>query len=489
MRSLKGVLLCLVSTAILLGPVVQRTYAQATFSDVTETAGVGDVLFGTGLAWGDYDNDGDLDLYVGNWGGGAPSNPLYRNEGNGRFTEVGEEAGVESKSSHNSSAVWGDYDNDGDLDLYVTDYNNQDLLYQNNGDGTFQYATGKAGVNLARQGNEMAAVWGDYNNDGYLDLYICKYYFANELYFNNGDGTFTEIAGDVGADDERDSDGAVWTDYDDDGDLDLYVINREQENGLYRNEDGTFVAVGAELGLDDIDLGRNGSWGDYDNDGDLDLSLANIGANALYQNNGGIFQNVARAAGVRSTGIGWISWDTAWGDYDNDEDLDLYVANGADSKNGEGNVLFSNNGDGTFSDVTESARLGNVQTSSTAAGWGDYDNDGDLDLYVVNYGRNTLYQNDANSGNFIKVRVQGAGTFNKSNTSGIGAKVRLFESGTGVLRGFQEIRSGANALEAVFGVASGKQYEVEVTFPNQGRTVQRQTEVAPGQTVVVVEEP
>ena len=370
----------------------------ARFEDVTKAAGVGNMLYGTGLAWGDYDEDGDLDLYVCNWGGGGANNALYRNNGDGTFTDVASEAGVlRSVTNQTTGAAWGDYDGDGHLDLYVTDWAGQDWLYRNNGSDdqenwTFSNVTAEAAVNMHSQGNEMAAVWGDYDGDADLDLYLCKFYFANALYRNNGDGTFTDVAPAAGVADKRDSEDATWVDTDGDGDLDLYVVNREQENTLYRNKgDGTFEEVSCQVGVRNREIGKACCWSDYDGDGDLDLFLANIGANTLYKNESGTFTDVASQAGVRDTKPGWVSYDAAWGDYDGDGDPDLYVASGADSKGGEINFLYSNNGDGTFS--VASGQMPAVPDFSTACAWADYDGDGDLDLYVVNYGRNALYRN------------------------------------------------------------------------------------------------
>ncbi|MCK5381105.1 MAG: VCBS repeat-containing protein [Candidatus Latescibacteria bacterium] len=380
-----GLILGIVAFLVFLGKA-----SEARFEDVTEAAGVGNVLYGTGLAWGDYDGDGDPDLYVCNWGGGGANNALYRNNGDGTFTDVASEAGVlRSIKNQTTSAAWGDYDGDGNLDLYVTDWEGQDWLYRNNGDGTF---SNEAEVNVHSQGNEMAVMWGDYDGDGDLDLYLCKFYFDNALYRNNGDGTFTDVAPAAGVADKRDSEDATWVDTDGDEDLDLYVINREQENTLYRNQgDGTFEEVSCEAGVRNREIGKAGRWADYDGDGDLDLFLANIGANVLYRNENGTFTDVASQAGVRDTKPGWVSYDVAWGDYDGDGDPDLYVASGADSRGGEINFLYSNNGDGTFS--VASGQMPAAPDFSTACAWADYDGDGDLDLYVVNYGRNVLYRN------------------------------------------------------------------------------------------------
>ncbi|MBI4531900.1 MAG: VCBS repeat-containing protein, partial [Candidatus Latescibacteria bacterium] len=327
-----------------------------------------------------------------------------------------------------------------------------------------------------------------YNNDGWLDLYIGKYWGPNVLYKNNGNGTFTNVAAQAGAADKRDTDGVIWGDYDTDGDLDLYVVNREQDNTLYRNDgNGTFTEVACGVGVNDIDIGRNAVWGDYDNDGDLDLYAVNTGAKALYRNDNGAFTDVAEETGVRQTRPGWVSWDAVWGDYDHDGDLDLYVAGGGESSSGERGVLFSNSG-GVFRDVTLSLFGSDARFHSVACGWGDYDNDGDLDLYVVNGGggmfeADVLYQNDLNDGNYVKVRPRRANAAGEALADGIGAKVRLFDA-SGNLLGYQEVQSGASALETVFGVPGGGTYRVEVTFLS-GK-IGTKTATA-GETVEVIE--
>ena len=197
------------------------------FSDVTDIAGVGCTGSSRGVAWGDYDNDGDLDLYVANYN---EANVLYRNNGDGTFTDVTSEAGV-GCISHSYGVAWGDYDNDGDLDLYVANYG-ANVLYRNNGDGTFTDVTSEAGVSCT--GSSLGVAWGDYDNDGDLDLYVANHYEANVLYKNNGDGTFTDVTGAAGVGCTGSSYGVAWGDYDNDGHLDLYVANNGA-NVLYRN--------------------------------------------------------------------------------------------------------------------------------------------------------------------------------------------------------------------------------------------------------------
>ncbi|MDA0748733.1 MAG: VCBS repeat-containing protein, partial [bacterium] len=308
----------------------QPTGAQPAFTDVTSQAGVPNSLSGsqqrlaTGLAWGDYDGDGDLDLYITNWGSSVSptvsTNRLYRNNGNGTFSDVAAQAGV-ADNRNSIAALWADYDNDGDLDLYVVNFSEQDQLYRNEGGGSFSRVTSAAGVNVISQGSETGAAWGDYDGDGDLDLYLCKYYFRNSFYINNGNGSFSENAASAGIADIRDSEHAAWGDYDGDGDLDLYVVNREQNNALYRNNgNGSFSEVACALSLDNTDVGQAASWIDYDNDGDLDLFLANIGANALYRNDGNnTFVNIAEND-MQTTPSAWVSWTGVWGDFDNDGD-------------------------------------------------------------------------------------------------------------------------------------------------------------------------
>ena len=453
-------------------------YGQVHFVDETATAGVADDLLGTGLCWGDYDGDGALDLYVTNTGASVmvAANALYRNNGDGTFEDIAKTAGVELSGYNCMSAIWGDYDNDGDLDLYVTNFWEPDVLYRNNGDDTFKNVAEEAGhVNVIKLGLETSAAWGDYDNDGDLDLYLCKHRFSNSLYRNNGDGTFTYMMG-IAAD-PRDSEWAAWGDYDNDGDLDLYVINREQENALYRNDEGTFTEIAWKMGMDNVDVGKYAIWGDYDNDGLLDLFLGNIGANALYRNeDGNAFSEVAAAAGVRETGTGWIGAGAAWGDCDLDGDLDLYVANGEGSKDGEMNVLFVNDGEGKFEDRSEEAGLGSIRLHSAACGWGDTDNDGDLDLYVVNghypeREANFLYRNELNrpeaiATNFIRIIPKCAG-----RAEAIGARVTLFAGDAPM--GCREISSGPNAMEALFGVDPSVEVEywAEVRFPGTAEPV------------------
>ena len=472
-----------------------------TFQNSSDVSGTWNNAFlSTGAAWGDYDSDGDLDLYVTNWGAGISSevaiNALYENR-DGSFVDVAAERGVDN-GGNSSAAAWGDYDNDGDLDLYVTDFfpDAQDNLYENR-DGSFvEVGREIAGVNLIKQGAVTSVAWGDYDNDGWLDFYLGKFYFNNELYQNRGDGTFLPIV-DLGVGDKRDTQGVNWVDYDSDGDLDLYTVNREQENALYQNESGLFTERAGDLGLDDKEIGQSAAWVDYDNDGDLDLYLANAGGNRLYRSDAAKdFTDVGKEAGVRHAGAGWISAMAAWADYDGDGDLDLYLANGGDRLE-QPDALLANNGDGTFRDATTDALLPTGKTAHMAAVWGDFDGNGSPDLYVteglgflrVNNPRpwNYLFKNDTPGSLFIKVTVQGLGLQSGSRSrDAIGTQVRLVDATTGDLRGYRQVLPGDNATGLIFGAPSGP-YDVEVRFPGDTNFAVARRGVSGGQVVTIVE--
>lgn len=384
------------------------THAQLSFTNVTTTAGVGnsdtEQRLPTDAAWGDYDGDGDQDLYITNWGSGVgPTvavNRLYENN-DGTFTDVANTAGVSDGAFRNSvDAHWVDFDNDGDLDLYVVEFDSQDQLYQNNGNGSFSNITGRSGINVISQGDEQAAAWADYNNDGNIDLYLCKIRFRNSLYHNNGDGTFSEVGETAGVNDIRDTQAATWADYDKDGNIDLYVVNREQNNALFKNTGaGFFEEVACALSIDNTDIGKSATWIDFDNDTDLDLFIANVGANALYQNNGNDqFVDIA-SNDLKSLSSAWVSWTGVWADFDQDGDLDVFVANGADSRAGQVSPYLQNNGAGTFTNETATTGLSTSAISAISASATDYDNDGDIDLYIVNsrlpsFDANQLYRNN-----------------------------------------------------------------------------------------------
>jgi len=407
----KPIALLLASLCVLFCALVQQTEAQS-FTDVTATWGVGDSGSGIGSAWGDYDADGDLDLYV-VFSGGA-TNILYTNTGSA-FTASGQAA---QTGSNDNGAVWGDYDGDGDLDLFTTDAAGSDFLWQNSG-GSFSDVAATAGV---QTGGDYSPGWVDYDRDGDLDLYIAVYGAANLLFQNDGTGSFSDVASTAGVASAGNTEGTAWGDYNNDGWPDLYIADNSAANVLYENAgDGTFTDVTstATVGAGSNAIGP--AWGDYNNDGWLDLHVTyNSGtADALYKNNGdGTFTDDASGAGVNQANSAIAS---GWADFDFDGDLDVYV-----NVSGAANLLYSNNGNGTFTDVAATASVNDAGVGRGTS-WGDVDSDGDLDLFINNNGsKNKLFQNSsANGKSWLKVKLTGDG----NNTSAIGALVEAWTGG------------------------------------------------------------
>jgi hypothetical protein len=397
-----------------------------TFTKITTGPAVTDQgQFITGV-WGDFNNDGFLDLIVANY---ARVNVLYTNNGNGTFTKISLGNPVQDVDYHVSPAA-ADYDNDGFLDLIVTAGSGastlrQNILYHNDGDGTFSRASGGGLTN--QLGHFTAATWADYDNDGFLDLFITDNGFNSLLFHNNGDGTFSQITSRPPADDINGW-GAVWADYDNDGFMDLLVTHAGVNvmNALFHNNrDGTFSRVTTNSVASDVWAGgaQIGTWGDYDNDGFQDLFVTGdtVALNRLYHNNGdGTFTSMTN--GPWATG-GSGAFGCAWGDYDNDGYLDLFVTH----RNGK-YTLFHNSGDGTFTQITSGDPVNDGGgNENSSCGWVDYDNDGFLDLFVsrdnfnLSSVANFLYHNNGNGNAWLKVKLVGT----VSNRSAIGAKVRL----------------------------------------------------------------
>ena len=349
------------------------------------------------VSWADYDNDGDLDVFV--FGMDASSNyatRLYRNDGGDVFTEVTDVPFIDLAIG---SIAWGDYDNDGDLDLLIEGANNNGMavvkLYNNKGADEFV----EANVSLL-QVYDGSARWADYDNDGYLDMLLCGFddaTYVTKVYNNNQDGTFSEQS-------SIDLPGMIktsveWADYDKDGDMDFIFFGLNFSSNfvsiLYKNMgNGTFAD--SELSLPGVWLG-DAAWGDYDMDGDPDFIMSGFESpgriTELYQNNGdGTFtqQNEVPFIGVSHSAL-------EWGDYDNDGDPDLFLC-GVYEQSGWVYVteIYDNNGDGTFSE--SGITLANVLYWGDAA-WGDYDADGDLDLIQAGYTaaggiKTVIYRND-----------------------------------------------------------------------------------------------
>jgi hypothetical protein len=350
------------------------------FVDAT-TSPLGSADNNQGLAWGDYDNDGDTDLYISTWGG---ANKLYRNDGDGSFTDVTSGTPL-GDASNGQGVAWGDYDNDGDLDLYLANHTGTaNKLFRNEGGGTFTDVTSTAGV--GDTGDGRAVNWVDYDCDANIDLYVVNRTSANKLFHNQGNGTFADATSGTPLGDTGVGLCAAWGDYDNDGDPDLYLTNNGT-NKLFRNDgSGTFTDVTA-WPVNDGAWGNGIDWGDYDNDGDLDLYLANGGVpNKLFQNDGlGGFTDVTSST-LGDNGR-W-GYGVAWGDYDNDGDLDLYVANAGSQPN----RLFRNDGGTNFVEVASGTSLADSQNGLCTA-WADYDNDGGIDIYFTNTEPDKLFRN------------------------------------------------------------------------------------------------
>ncbi len=427
---------------------------STSFSDLGAANGMADTGGGSGAAWADYDGDGDLDLYLALVNG--EPNRLMRNDGAAGFVDVAASAGVANIVTGRGVA-WGDYDNDGFIDLFVTTLSpNSELLYRNRGDGTFAEVGAAMGIVTSSTGR--TAAWADYDNDGDLDLYLAKS-GANFLYRNDGSG-FAEVGAAAGVDDTGTSQGVQWADYDNDGDVDLYVSNTGANKLLANNADGTFTDVTGTAGVAGSASSRGVAWGDYDNDTYLDLYVANASgaANTLYRNLGnGTFAEVTGAV-VSDVNTGACP---AWADYDNDSDLDLFlsVANGP-------NKLYRNEGGGAFSDVSAAAGLDDAGVS-IGASWGDYDGDGQMDLFVANFGQaDRLYKNAAGQGNhWLHLDLKGT----VSNRSAIGARVRLLAGGVLQVR---EVSGGSgmhsqDSQRVAFGLGAETMISyVEVYWPS-----------------------
>ncbi len=467
-------------------------------------------FLGSGGGFFDYDGDGDLDIYLINGAiqiedsnGKLRHNVLYRNNGDGSFTDVTEDAGVGSES-YGVGATVGDYDNDGDLDLYVTNFG-EDQLYQNNGDGSFTDVTKQAGVGNLKWGTSCA--FGDVDNDGDLDLYVANYavydpkkdirceergvhvycgphaYPAvhDTLYKNNGDGTFSDVSALFRPPDMLPMHGlgVTFGDYDGDGDSDIYVANDQDPNFLFQNEGkGKFLEVALISGVCYNDMGKEEAgmgtdFGDYNNDGKFDLTVSNYQTetNTLYHNHdSSFFVDNTIPSGIAEVTHGYLGWGIKFFDYDNDGYQDIFVANGHLMDNisvlekhvsyPQRNLLFRNLGDGTFANVmVETGGLA-LKRVSRGAAIGDYDNDGDLDILVTNCNeRPDLLQNTVgNQNNWVQIQVVGE----ESNRSGIGAKVKVV---TGEHVQYREVQSGGSYLSfhdlrVHFGVGKAEQIDL-----------------------------
>jgi hypothetical protein len=440
-----------------------------------------------GLALFDYDSDGDVDIYFLNGApmrgtkmDAVPRDALYRNDGNWKFTDVTNEAGV-GDAGHGMGVAAGDYDNDGDPDIYLNNFG-PNVLYRNNGDGTFSDVTKAAGV---QNGNRVGAgaSFVDIENDGDLDLYVGNYIkFSfdthvprtkqglpysggpldyppdpDTLYRNNGDGTFTDISLESGiARHAAYAMGLVCSDYDSDGDQDILVGNDTGANFVFQNDGtGKFEEVGLVSGFAFDGSGNpQGTMGvdcaDFDNDGLLDVHVTSYENElaTLYKNSGGFFEDVTLRSGAGMGTLAQVKWGNALSDFDNDGDRDIFIACGYLNVNIDKitNVaallgkdrLLANVGNGKFVDVTEHSGDGmQLELSGRGAGVDDLDNDGDLDVVILNSRETpTLLRNDSpNKHHWIDLDLRGKTT----NRDAVGVRVEVV---AGDLSQVDEVRSG-----------------------------------------------
>ena len=485
---------------------------------------------GNGAAWMDYDNDGLLDLFVVNGstlelqakGQRGPGNRLYHNNGDGTFTDVTAHSGLEG-GYWGSGVAAGDYNNDGFVDLYVTTILDGNHLYHNNGNGTFSDVTAKAGVGGGRRVSGSAAFF-DYDRDGYLDLFVLNYvqfdrsYLdrvspycnwkglqvfcgpngvpgdSNVLYHNNGDATFTDVTKAAGLlTPALKSLGVVTADLDGDGWPDIYVASDSTINAIYRNRgNGTFEDVSLLSGAGYSQDGRAQSGmgvdaGDYDGDGRPDLFVTNFqdDYNTLYHNDGNLtFTDVTFAAKLGQASFNRLGWGTGFQDFDNDAHLDLFVANGHVYPQVDGahlpretyaqqSQVFRNLANGQFEEVTLTAGSAlQVVKSSRGAAFGDFDNDGRMDLVVINMDDTlTLLHNvTRNTDHWLTVRTIGS----RSNRDGIGARLRVKAGGriqVGEVKTAGSFAS-ANDPRIHFGLgAAGTVEGLEVAWPSGKKQV------------------
>jgi len=456
--------------------------ANGTFKDITQVAGMTRKGWGMGVAVADFDNDGNLDVYVTGYGG----NVLYRNKGKCQFEDITDKAGVRG-GGFSTGAAWADYDRDGNVDLFVSRYvhvdmdqlpvpgsaqfckykgievqcgpwglpGESDLLFHNRGDGTFEEVAVKAGVSDPSHYYGLGAVWGDYDNDGWPDLYVANDTTANYLYHNNHNGTFSD----------------------------------------------TGMLLGAALSGDGLEQGSMGvDWGDYDHSGRLCIFVTNFAEQgAMLARNLGQegCDDVSWKAGVGQATYPLVGWGTSFFDMDNDGWLDLFVDNGhvypqANTIPGgapyeQPLLLYRNNWDGTFEDVSQASGLAGIPPHSRrGAAFGDIFNDGNTDVVVVDIDGPPLLLKNLNQDGNHRVEFKLVGT--KSNRAAIGARVTVR---AGKLVQFSEVKGGGsylsqNDLRQHFGLGQETKIDsVQIRWPS-GR-VETLTNITPDAIYTLIE--
>jgi hypothetical protein len=505
------------------GITFHHRFGDDNLSNIVEGTGSGAMFF-------DYDNDGWLDIYFvcGSWNKdvndnrgrkyrGKLSNRLYRNKQDGTFEDVTDQAGVGDPDGFGFGCSAADYDNDGDLDLYVLNYG-KNVLFRNNADGTFTDVSAQSGLDNPLW--SLCAPWFDYDNDGDLDVYVVNYlqydngkfraFYAaagypgplsysgapDALYRNNGDGTFTDVSKEAGV---LDADGrgmsATVADLDNDGYLDIYVANDAMENYYYRNlGNGRFENEAVIRGLAFGEGGQGVSSmgptvGDIDRDGWLDVYIPDMGYGCLLMNKEGFFDDRTARSKLALICGQYTGWGAVLFDLDNDGYLDLFVANGnAHFEYPEEDVLVRNDGLGNFVDIAaQSGPYFREKYVGRGATYGDYDNDGDIDLLVVNLNDSPrLLRNDGgNRRHWLKLDVRLPGGV----STAIGARVSVRANG---IVQIQDVIPVVGYLSQAdprchFGLAAATKAElVEIRWPNGQRTELK--DVAADQILTVVQD-
>ena len=525
-----------------------KDHPQVIFIDATKDAGIDFNHFygtrssqlpedmGSGAAWGDYDNDGWLDLFVVNLVGpltlssseiaNSPVHcALYHNNKDGTFSEVSAQAGVDYRG-WGMAAAWGDYNNDDLLDLFISSYG-RNVFYHNNGDGTFTDRTEKTGLG-GLDGFWTGVSWADYNRDGFLDVFVCGYVkysktkslskstqydvevpssinpssFASErslLYKNNGNGSFTEIAKIAGVDNSNGrSLSAAWCDFDEDGWPELYIANDVSDNALFHNlGNGTFEDVSHAARVADYRGAMSIAIGDWDKDQDMDMFITHWIAqeNALYSNlksqikalndpliNPLKFMDEADRYGLGQIALDYIGFGTFFFDYDNDSNLDLFIVNGSTFQQKAqptllvpltDQVFWNRNHEDGFYDVSSvSGEVLKSEYVGRGAAYADYDNDGDLDVFIVNnQGLAILLKNNCNNkNNYFKCTLRGV----ESNSLAIGARLSLWAGNDIQIRqvGSQSSYLSQNSYVQHFGLGEiNKVDSLEIIWPSGIRQV------------------
>jgi len=468
------------------------------FEDASDKAGInfthsfgsaklGSLLEGTGAGcvWFDYNNDGLPDLYVVNGrpledsmhpfplkdkAVPPPHNHLYRNDGNGHFTDVTDKSGL-NPDMYSIAVAAADYDNDGFVDLLVTAYG-KTILYHNDGNGHFTDVTAKSGISV--EGWAISSTWFDYDRDGCVDLFVGRYvkfdpkyraFYAadnypgpldyegetNKLYHNNCNGTFTDVSDKSGISNYIGRTmGVTAADFDNDGWDDIYVANDRTENFLFHNKhDGTFEEIGNDSGTA---YGQNGEstssmgpvFADIEGRGVLDLWVSDGHYNRMLRNTGKLtFEDIGAGNGVSQANAQYVSWGTSLYDFDNDGLLDLLIFHGGlIHLIPQEHTLFKGLGNARFADVSETAgSVINERTVARGACFADYDNDGKVDAFLVNLGAKAklVHNVSADTGHWLAIKLVGT----KSSRDGIGAKVEIF---AGAKHELQERVAGSGYL-------------------------------------------